>query len=216
MRGNVPVMTTLPRALLWRRTDTTGTELALVDDRRGLVARGFVTAADPIPHVCRYELTTDQTWATVRLEVTAEGAGWLRTARLERAAGRWRVTTAEQGNLDSVLRAAGHPPTGLPGTEEPDRLSAALDIDLGRSPLTNTLPIRRLGLTSAPAGTARAIVAAWVLVPSLRVLPSDQEYTVLDGGRVRYSSAGFTADLTVDADGYVTDYPGLADTALAG
>ena len=203
----------LPRALLWRRIDTAGTELTLLDDRRGLVARGTATAADPIAYACRYDLTTDDGWATVRLEVTAEGAGWLRTARLERAAGRWRVTTAEQGDLDAALRASGRAPAGLPGTEEPERLREALDIDLGGSPLTNTLPIRRLNLLSEPPGSTHTIVAAWVLVPSLQVLRAEQTYTVLGEGRIRYSSAGFTADLTVDADGYVTDYPGLAEAA---
>lgn len=204
---------TLPRALYWRRIDTTGTELTLMDDRRGLVARGTATAAEPVPYVCRYDLTTDDGWSSVRLEVTVEGAGWLRTARLERAAGRWRVTTAEQGDLDAALRATGRAPVGLPGTEEPERLKDALDIDLGGSPLTNTLPIRRLGLLSAPPGTTHTVAAAWVLVPSLQVLRSEQTYTVLGGGRIRYSSASFTADLTIDADGYVTDYPGLAEAA---
>lgn len=208
-------MATLPRALLWQRLDTTGTELAFVDDRHAFVARGLVTAADPLPHTCRYELGTDDRWASVRLEVTVEGAGWLRTARLERAAGRWRVTTAEQGDLDAALRASGRTPAGLPGTEEPERLTDALDVDLGGSPLTNTLPIRRLGLLSAPAGTAHTVVAAWVLVPSLRVLPAQQTYTALGGGRIRYSSSSFTADLTVNAGGYVTAYPGLAQAATA-
>lgn len=204
-------MATLPRALYWRRSDTTGTDVALFDDRRGLVARGVATAATPIPHVCRYELTTDERWATVRVEVTAEGAGWLRTARLERAAGRWRVTTAEQGDLDAALRTAGRTPAGLPGMEEPGRLADALDVDLSAAPLANTLPIRRLGLLSAPPGTSSTIVAAWVLVPSLRVLPAEQTYTVIGSGKIRFSSATFTADISVDDDGYVTEYPGLAE-----
>jgi hypothetical protein len=206
-------MATLPRALLWRRTDTAGTDLALVDDRRGLLARGVATAAAPIPHVCRYELTTDEGFATARLEVTAEGAGWQRTARLERAAGRWRVTTAERGDLARALRAAGRAPAGLPGTEEPGRLVDALDVDLGGAPLFNSLPIRRLGLLRAPAGRARTVLVAWVLVPSLEVLPAEQTYTALGDGRVRFQSATFTADLTIAPDGHVVDYPGLATLA---
>jgi hypothetical protein len=206
-------MATFPRALLWQRTDTTGTDLALVDDRRGLHARGVATAASPVPHTCRYELTTDAEWASVRLELTAEGAGWLRTARLEKAAGRWRVTTAEQGDLSAALRASGQAPVGLPGTEEPGRLADAIDLDLGAAPLFNTLPIRRLGLLGRPAGTARTILAAWVRVPSLEVLPAEQTYTVLGGGRIRFASGTFTADLTVADDGHVIDYPGLATSA---
>ncbi|MFC0526848.1 putative glycolipid-binding domain-containing protein [Phytohabitans kaempferiae] len=203
-------MATLPKALLWQRTDTTGTDLALVDDRRGLHARGVATATDPIPFVCRYELVTDETWSTAHLDVSVEGAGWLRTLRLERAAGRWRVTTAEQGDLDRVLTQAGHAPAGLPGTEEPDRLHGAIDVDLAGAPLPNTLPIRRLGLLDAPAGTSHKLTMAWVLVPSLEVLPSDQVYSVVDERTIRFDIDGFGADLAVDQEGYVLTYPGLA------
>lgn len=206
-------MATLPRAHLWQRTDTTGTELALVDDRRGLTARGLAIASDPIPYAVRYDLTTDEKWATVRCELTVEGAGWRRTARLERAIGRWRVTTAEQGDLDAALRAAGKPPAGLPGTEEPGRLGEALDVDLGGSPLTNVLPIRRLGLLSAPSGTATTVTVAWVLIPSLQVLPEVQTYTALGGDKVQFAIEGFSAELTLDPDGYVVHYPGLAEAS---
>jgi hypothetical protein len=204
-------MATLPKALLWQRTDTTGTDLALFDDRRGLYARGVATAIDPIPYVCRYELATDETWATAHLDVSVEGAGWLRTLRLERAAGRWRATTGERGDLDRALVNAGHAPTGLPGTEEPDRLHAAIDIDLGGAPLPNTLPIRRLSLLGARPGTVHHLTMAWVLVPSLEVLASEQTYTVVDETTIRFDIEGFGADLAVDKEGYVLTYPGLAE-----
>ncbi|HEY3008386.1 MAG TPA: putative glycolipid-binding domain-containing protein [Micromonosporaceae bacterium] len=203
-------MPTLPKSLFWRRTDTAGADHALVDDARGLYARGVAVAATPVPYTCRYELVTDEGWATARLEVTAEGAGWQRTARLERATGRWRVTTAEQGDLDRALVAAGRARAALPGTEEPDRLAEAVDVDLGAAPLFNTLPVRRLGLLAAPPGTERDVVVAWVLVPSLQVVAAEQRYVALDGG-VRFSSRSFTAELDLDEDGYVTRYPGLAE-----
>jgi hypothetical protein len=195
-------MTVLPRALAWQRTDATGGEFAGFDDRRGLHARGLAFSAEPTLYSCRYELITDDAWASSRLEITAEGAGWLRTLRMERATGRWRVTTAEQGNLEK----ASH----FPGIEDPHRLADVLDVDLYNSPLTNTLPIRRLGLLGRPAGTQRTITAAWVLLPSLAVLPLEQTYTVLGDGRVNYASKGFTADLEIDEGGYVVSYPGLA------
>src|SRR5205814_796935 len=81
--------------------------------------------------------------------VTAEGAGWLRSVKLERAAGRWRVTAGEQGDLDAALRRAGEPRAALPGAEDPALLRDALDVDLGYCPLTNTPPVRRLGLLRA-------------------------------------------------------------------
>lgn len=203
-------MPTMPKSLLWTRTDTDGAEHVLLDDRSGLAARGTATAATPLPYTCRYELVTDDGWTAVRLEVTCEGAGWLRTLRLERAAGRWRASTGEQGDLDAALAAAGHPGVGLPGTEDPDRLEAALDLDLGGSPLFNTLPVRRLGLLRAAPGTSRSVRVAWVLVPGLAVLPAEQVYTAVDARTVRYASESFAADLTVDPDGYVSHYPGLA------
>ena len=208
-------MSTLPKSLLWVRTDTAGADHALLDERRGLSARGAALAAAPVPYTCRYELVADETWAAARLEVSVEGAGWLRSIRLERAAGRWRASTAEQGDLDAALTAAGHAPAGLPGTEEPERLDRALDVDLSASPLFNILPVRRLGLQDAAPGTSHRITVAWVLVPSLLVVPAEQTYTVLEGGNVRFDSEGFTAELQLDADGYVISYPGLAERADA-
>jgi hypothetical protein len=198
-------MTVLPRAFAWQRTDTTGGEFATLDDRRGLHAKGVAFAADNALYSCRYELHTDHDWVSARLEVTAEGAGWLRTLRMERAAGRWRVTTGEQGDLERVL-----PGAPFSGIEEPDRLHRVLDIDLYNSPLTNTLPVRRLGLHRAAVGTRTSIEVAWVLLPSLAVLPTEQTYEVLEGRRVRYRSGSFTVDVQLDEEGYVTDYPNLA------
>jgi hypothetical protein len=201
----------MPTSLFWNRADTTGTEHAVCDAAGGLDARGVALAVDPVPYTCRYRLTTGPDWATRRVEVEAEGAGWQRSVRLEPAGDRWRVTTSEEGDLDAVLRAAGRPPAGLPGTDDPGRLADAVDVDLGGSPLFNTLPVRRLGLASAAPGTAHRITVAWVLVPSLTVLPVEQVYTALGPGRVGFASGTFTAELDVDGDGWVLRYPGLAE-----
>jgi uncharacterized protein len=201
-------MTLLPRALLWTRTDTAGSEHVLFDDRRGLVARGTQIAVDPIPYTCRYELHTDESWATARFVATAEGAGWLRTVRMERAAGRWRVTTAEQGTLSGVFRLPAKDSVAHePGIEDPDRLEDVLDVDLGGSPLTNTLVLKRLGMRDA------TVAAAWVLPPSLAVVRAEQTYTVLSPTTVRYASDNFETDIELDEHGYVRDYPGLAKRA---
>jgi hypothetical protein len=206
-------MATLPTSLFWVRTDTAGTDHAIFDDRRGMAARGVAQAADPLPHTCRYDLTVDEGWAAQRLEVSVEGAGWLRTLRLERAGGRWRASTGEVGDLDAALTAVGQPAAGLPGTEEPERLDDALDVDLAASCLFNTLPVRRLGMQDAVPGTTHRLLVVWVLVPSLLVVPAEQVYTVLEGGNVRFATEGFSADLQLDAAGYVVHYPGLAERA---
>jgi hypothetical protein len=206
-------MATLAGSLLWERRDTAGAEHALVDTRDGLYARGMAIAVDPVAYTCRYELQTDPSWVTSWLEVNAEGAGWARGLRLELAAKRWRATTSEQGNLDAALTAAGHARAGLPGTEDPDLLYGAFDVDLTGSPLTNVLPIRRLGLLKAEPGVAHRISVAWVLLPSLEVVQADQIYTALGDGRVRFANETFSTDLVIDDDGFVRDYPGLARRA---
>ena len=203
-------MPTLPAAKFWQRRDIPGVEHTLVDTRTGLYARGTQAAVDPIAYTCTYELQTDAEWATTRFDVAAEGAGWARSLRLELAAGRWRATTSEQGNLDAALVAAGHARSGLPGIEDPDQLYGAFDVDLTGSPMTNTLPIRRLNLLKADPGVAHRISVAWVLVPSLEVVQADQIYTLLSEGVVRFASETFSADLVVDDDGFVAHYPGLA------
>src|SRR5436309_13078168 len=108
-------MPVLPRSILWRRLDTVGTDHALLAEQSGLYARGTMVAAEPVPYTCGYELLVDEGWVSVRLAVTAEGAGWLRSVKLERAAGRWRVTAGEQGDLDAALGAR----APLPGAEDP-------------------------------------------------------------------------------------------------
>jgi hypothetical protein len=94
----------------------------------------------------------------------------------------------------------------MPGVGDPDRLFDAYDVDLYASPLTNTLPLRRL---KPAVGDTFTIVAAWVMLPSLAVVASEQTYTVLAPGRVRYQSGTFTADIDVDDEFYVVNYPGL-------
>jgi hypothetical protein len=84
-------------------------------------------------------------------------------------------------------------------------------VDLGRAPLFNALPIRRLGLREGDVGIENRIPVAWVHVPSLEVLPATQTYTVLSPDRARFTVKGFTAELALDPDGYVTHYPGLAE-----
>jgi hypothetical protein len=206
-------MPVLPRSILWRRLDRTGTDHALFSERSGFYARGTMMAAGPVPYTCGYELLVDESWVTARLSVTAEGAGWLRGVKLERAAGRWRVTASEQGDLDGALRSSGHPRAGLPGMEDPELLRDALDVDLEFCPLLNTPPVRRHGLLRARPGTSSALTVAFVRVPSLEVLAVQQVYTALGDGRVRFESDSFRADLTLDADGYVVHYPELAERA---
>ena len=84
-----------------------------------------------------------------------------------------------------------------------------LDLDLGYSPVFNSLPILRHRLHQG--GQARELVMAWVSVPELAVQRSAQRYVPLGAGLVRYRSGSFTADLELDEEGFVVRYPQLAE-----
>jgi hypothetical protein len=94
-----------------------------------------------------------------------------------------------------------------------EELDGALDCDLGRSPLTNLMPIRRDGLHAREG--SREITVAWISVPELAVHAARQRYTHVRPGLVRFRSLdgefeGFEADLEVDDDGLIVHYPDLA------
>lgn len=178
------------------------------DDR--LAALGTSRAA---AYATAWALRTGPGWVTEHLDVSVRGFGWSRHLDLVRTPdGAWRADVRESGT----------PPSGLagPGIADPASLDGALDCDIALCPVTNTMPILRLGLLGErpPAGETR-LVMAWVDLPSLAVLRSDQVYAAREPldpttgqGVVTYTSAtrDFTADLTVDADGLVVDYPHLA------
>lgn len=91
-------------------------------------------------------------------------------------------------------------------------------VDISATPFTNTLPIGRLGL--AP-GESADICVAYLDGADLQPWPEPQRYACLEkddqGGLYRFLSldGGFTADLPVDADGLVVDYPGLFRRAFS-
>lgn len=88
-------------------------------------------------------------------------------------------------------------------------IEGCLDVDIVATPFTNTLPIRRLRWHQ---GMQQRIPVAWVSIPDLRLARANQVYTCIEPGvRFRYENAdnGFSADLDVDRDGLVIDYPEL-------
>ena len=91
-------------------------------------------------------------------------------------------------------------------------LRSCTDVDLGCSPSTNTLPIRRLHLN---VGASKTIAAAWIRFPSLEVVKAAQTYTRLDESTYRYASGTFEAELTVDDESLVTSYADWRRTAYA-
>lgn len=131
----------------------------------------------------RFLLETDAAWSARRLEVTTERTSLSLKAD---APGTWRDQDGQR----------------LPGFD------GCIDPDLSASPLTNSLPIRRLGLKLAESAEIRAL---YVRFPDLTLSVDPQRYTRLAERRWLYESldSDFRREIEVDADGYVTEYPGL-------
>lgn len=88
----------------------------------------------------------------------------------------------------------------------PDALDGCIDADLGFTPSTNTLPIRRLNLA---VGEEANVSAAWLRFPQLTLERLDQTYRRTGERTYRYTSAtGFTGELEVDEHGLVVSYEG--------
>jgi hypothetical protein len=88
-------------------------------------------------------------------------------------------------------------------------LDGCMDIDIWPTPFTNSFPIRREPMA---IGERRTFRMAWVFGPGLTVQPQAQAYTRLGDRRYLFENldgSGFKAELPVDEDGVVLDYPEL-------
>lgn len=119
--------------------------------------------------------------------------------------------THPQERFVHLLRSEDGDWNGSPGVDAA-ALKGCVDIDLAASPSTNTLPIRRLALG---LGETAEIAVAFIEVPSLAVRREQQRYTLIareaarNVYRFEHLASNFTADITVDDDGFVVEYPGL-------
>lgn len=164
-------------------------------------------------YVTSWSLETGPDWVTTRLDVAVTGRGFTRRLVLARDdGGRWTSESWAHGTT-----AFHGQPMADPGLADPGTVDGALDCDLALCPVTNTMPILRLGALRGLEETE--LTMAWVDLPSLAVRASRQVYSAVEPfdpasghGVVRYRSAdrGFVADLGVDEDGLVIDYPRLA------
>jgi uncharacterized protein len=88
-------------------------------------------------------------------------------------------------------------------------LDGCMDIDIWPTPFTNTFPIRREPMAT---GERRAFRMAWIFGPDLTFQAQPQAYTRLADRLYLFETldgSGFRAELTVDDDGIVLDYPDL-------
>lgn len=174
-----------PCTILWRRLDRPGHEAACLLYRAPTwCLEGTVVVGDGTgPCRLDYAVVCDAAWHTLWARVH----GWIGLSpvmhRVSRSpSGRWRHNGAERPDLDGCV-----------------------DVDLGFTPSTNLLPIRRLGL---PVGGSAPVNTAWLRFPefSFEILP--QVYHREAEQRYRYESNGgqFSALLDINDVGLVTKY----------
>ncbi|MGH3762660.1 putative glycolipid-binding domain-containing protein [Actinophytocola sp.] len=93
-----------------------------------------------------------------------------------------------------------------------NEFEGAADVDVAGLVTFTALPVRRLGLHRRPS--THELPVLYVSMPDLSVRLVRQTYRTVsiddDGAVINYTVPDFTADLTVDRDGLVIDYPGIA------
>jgi hypothetical protein len=180
------------REVMWTPWERPGLEhLRLVTSDGRVVANGLVIGLEAgRPFRIGYEVRCDGRWRVREVRVATPDSERPVLELLADGEGRWN-------------RRSGEPVPELDG---------CIDVDISATPFTNTLPIRRLGLEP---GESEELMVTYVRVPELLVGPERQRYGCLeaqaDGGLYRFEAlpSGFTAELPVDTDGLVIDYPGL-------
>jgi uncharacterized protein len=197
------------RLVAWTKSDPVGAEVAVVNlEPDQLSAVGTAIGSDPEPYRLDYVLSTGANFVTRLVQVTATGEGWSRSLELRHdGRGNWSAETSQTGTA----------PLPEPGGDV-TQFGDALDADLGLSPLFNSMPILRHRLTEA-GSWADDFLMVWISVPDLQLHLSPQRYThVCDAGEtpavVLFESVGegddFRAEVQVDRDGLVVDYPQMA------
>lgn len=181
------------RRVAWRRSDEVETDehCTLTFRDSGISLVGTVLGSEAgAPVRVEYRALTDAAGLTTAAHVRDLRGFDQRTVTVERdAKSNWTVD--------------GKKVRGLKG---------CTDVDLGCSPSTNTLPIRRLRIG---IGASQTIKAALVQFPELTVVKSEQTYTRLDEFTYRFKSGDFEAELTVDDESLVAAYADWRRTGVS-
>ena len=185
----------IQHALMWQQINEPGSEYCYLRYREPdyFLHGTVITIFDKQPTLVDYQIHCDKAWCTHYVQIQMQSGQDHQTLALTRDdQGIWHKNGLSQ-----------------------DRFERCVDVDLGITPATNTLPIRRLGLA---VGETAEVDAAWVRFPQLSVEVLTQRYTHLSENRYRYESRGgtFVTEFEVDSWGMVLTYPNLWARVAAG
>lgn len=177
----------IAHSIIWRRLDIPGRDACSL--RQNPQGWSLVGTAELVlegePARVRYTVRCSSNFHTVSASLGGSIGARALVFEIERNAGHWQLNGV-------VVR-------GLEG---------CIDLDLGFTPATNLLPIRRLALA---LGEAASAPAAWLDVSrgSLETLPQWYERRAEDKYWYEAPSVDYAALLAVNAAGFVVDYPKL-------
>ena len=132
-----------------------------------------------------YEVVTDSAWRTRRAGVNGYLGNRAINMRINAAGNRWKVNSELQDNI-----------------------AGCLDVDLGFTPATNLIAIRRLSLK---VGQYAEAPAAYLAFPTMHFVKLAQTYYRTGRNEYEYEAptVGYAGTLQVTSSGAIVHYPGL-------
>ena len=183
----------LHASFFWRKLDHPGHDSCrLFKLPKGWFLSGAAVFSDnDKPCHLYYEVTADAEWKTKRAKLF----GFVGNNAVDL---RIRSTSTQRWFANDVAQ---------------DNVADCLDLDLGFTPATNLVAIRRLALK---VGQCAEAPAAYLAFPKMRVEKLDQSYHRTGRTTFEYTAPrfGYAAALEVDAFGAVLTYPGLFEQVL--
>jgi uncharacterized protein len=188
-------MLKLAGVFFWRKVDHLGSDCCrlfkLANGWRLSGAAVFWDAGQPCHF--QYEVSTDTAWKTRGANVS----GFLGRKAIDL---RIRSDRADRWEVNGVSKKS---------------VQGCIDLDLGFTPATNLIVLRRLSLkvgqrAQAPAAYLRFPDMRFVLLPQsyFRIGPTEYEYEA--------PTVGYSATLQVARSGAVIRYPGLFERVISG
>lgn len=181
--------------LTWRAQDVSRMESVRIQvSGKRIRANGRIVAAATATNPAfgaYYDVQTDETGATKRLGMTVTLAERERVLSIARDEENMWLVTDHQGER----RAA---------------YNGALDVDVVFSPFFNALPIRRLGLHERADSVTLPVV--YVNIPDMSIAAATVSYSSTGGPEgIKLHSPVAETTVKVDDEGFIVDYPGLAE-----
>ncbi|MFD4369366.1 putative glycolipid-binding domain-containing protein [Rhodococcus sp. NPDC058521] len=193
MNSSASVASTWPAVLTWRAHNAPRMESARVQlSGNRIKAAGRIIGAACSEHPAfsaSYDLVTDENGVTRRLSLRTSMAAGERLMSISRdEEGVWMVDNGSQHQRSTF--------------------AGALDVDVVLSPLFNTLPIRRFDMNSTSEDIEVPVV--YVSLLDLEVNAASITYSSGPDG-IHVLSPVSSSSVRIDGDGFVLDYPGLAE-----